>query len=151
MPHIFEVTVDLAAPVEEVFSFFSVAENLNLLTPPNLKFEILTPSPITMGVGTIIDYKISLRGLPMKWRTEITEWEPGRKFADNQLRGPYRAWYHTHTFEAVDGGTRMHDRVEYELPFGFLGNIVHPLVKRDVERIFGFRTQVITERFRPLS
>lgn len=150
MSHVFEVTVDLASPVEEVFQFFSVAENLNLLTPANLKFKILTPQPIVMGVGTIIDYQIRLRGIPMNWRTEITEWVPGRKFADNQLKGPYKKWHHTHSFEQIEGGTRMHDRVEYDLPFGALGNLVHPFIRRDVERIFGFRTQVISDRFKPI-
>lgn len=151
MSHVFEVTVDLASPIDEVFHFFSVAENLNLLTPANLKFKILTPQPIVMRVGTIIDYQIRLRGIPMNWRTEITEWEPGRKFADNQLKGPYKKWHHTHSFEPIDGGTRMHDRVEYDLPFGVLGELVHPFIRRDVERIFGYRTQVISDRFRPLE
>lgn len=145
--HLFKVSTDLAAPVETVFRFFSVAENLNLLTPPHLKFEILTPSPIVMGQGTVIDYRIRLRGVPMDWRTEITAWEPGRSFTDTQLRGPYKKWVHTHTFEPVEGGTRMTDLVEYELPLGFLGALVHPLVRRDIERIFVYRSRAVSEAF----
>src|SRR5688572_24197584 len=95
----------LPRPVEEVFPFFGNAHNLDVLTPPWLHFEILTPPPIGMRVGALIDYRISLRGLPMTWRTRITVWEPNRRFVDEQLRGPYREWIHTHDFEHVAGGT----------------------------------------------
>ncbi len=133
-------------PLPEVFDFFCRAENLEVLTPGFLRFRILTPLPIEMRAGAIIEYTLRLWGIPVRWRTLIEAWEPGRRFVDVQLRGPYRSWRHTHAFEAVEGGTRMTDRVEYELPFGFLGALVHALlVGRSVARIFDYRRQRIGE------
>ena len=127
-------------PVQEVFEFFSNAENLETLTPKNLKFEILTPAPIEMRPGALIDYRIKLFGIPMYWKTEITEFEPGVRFVDTQLKGPYKQWIHEHRFEAVDGGTLMTDTVDYEIGFGFLGAIAQRLfVKQEVEKIFRYR------------
>jgi ligand-binding SRPBCC domain-containing protein len=130
---------------DEVFSFFADAFNLESITPPWLRFEILTPGPIEMGAGVRIDYRIRVRGLAIRWRTEIMEWEPPHRFVDVQVRGPYRLWRHTHTFEEAGGGTRCRDRVDY-WPRG--GRVVDRLfVRRDVRRIFEFRRARLEERF----
>jgi ligand-binding SRPBCC domain-containing protein len=109
----FELSTAVWLPrrVEEVFPFFGDAHNLDVLTPPWLHFRILTPAPIDMRAGTLIDYRISLRGLPMTWRTRITEWDPNRRFVDEQVRGPYLEWIHAHDFESLAGGTLMRDTV----------------------------------------
>lgn len=131
-------------PVDEVFPFFAAPENLEALTPPFLGFRILTPSPIPMQVGTLIDYRISLFGVPLRWRTRIEAYEPGVSFVDVALRSPYRRWHHLHTFTPVAGGTRMDDVVDYELPFGPLGTLTHALmVKRTLARIFDFRAEAV--------
>ena len=123
-----------------VFNFFSDAFNLQALTPSFLNFRILTPAPIDIQEGTLIDYKISLFGVPMKWRTRIETFEPEERFVDTQIKGPYSLWHHTHTFEDVPEGTLMKDVVQYRLPFGPLGRIVHTLfVRRTLERIFQYR------------
>jgi ligand-binding SRPBCC domain-containing protein len=133
---------------EEVFEFFSAARNLEQITPPLLKFEVLTPEPIPMGEGTLIDYRLRVHGLPLRWRTKITRWNPPYQFADIQLKGPYKLWDHTHTFLEENGGTRMIDEVVYELPFGPLGDLVHALsVRRDVEEIFRYRNSIIGSLF----
>jgi ligand-binding SRPBCC domain-containing protein len=135
-------------PLEEVFAFFAKPENLERITPPHLSFHIITPPPLVMREGALLDYVIRLRGLPMRWTTLITDYDPPHRFVDVQLRGPYSYWHHTHTFEAVDGGTRLGDEVRYLLPFGPLGSLVHGLmVRRDVEAIFAYRNQVIGEFF----
>jgi len=135
----------LAQPIGTVFPFFAAAENLEAITPPWLGFKILTPQPIAMHAGTLIDYRIKLHGLPMRWRTEITSWEPPFKFVDAQLKGPYRRWIHTHTFEERDGGTLCRDHVEYAVPGGVV--IERLFVRRQVEAIFAYRQQVLTQRF----
>lgn len=137
-------------PRGEVFPFFADARNLEALTPESLRFEILTPAPIEMKVGALIDYRLSLHGLPLRWRTLIAEWEPGRRFVDLQLEGPYRLWRHTHEFEDAPGGTRMRDTVEYELPLGPLGELAHALfVRREVEGIFAHRSRMIEPLLAP--
>lgn len=130
----------------ETFAFFSDARNLEALTPPFLKFRILTPSPIHMSEGTMIDYRIVLHGVPIKWRTLIETWAPEEKFVDTQLSGPYALWRHTHTFaDTGDGRTIMKDHVEYAIPFGPLGRIVHGLfVHASIQQIFDFRAEMIT-------
>jgi ligand-binding SRPBCC domain-containing protein len=138
------------APLAQCFDFFSKAENLEKITPPLLHFHIITPLPIVLKKGALIDYKLKVHGVPMKWRTLIEEWQPNTKFVDTQLRGPYKLWHHTHEFESIDGGkkTLMHDTVNYALPFGFLGRLVHPiLVKPDIDKIFAHRRKVIEEMF----
>lgn len=147
--YILETETWLPRPLGEVFDFFKKAENLQQLTPPWLDFQILTPLPVEMKQGALIDYRLKLYGVPLLWRTEISLWEPPFRFVDAQLQGPYRKWVHTHTFEAVNGGTRMRDRVEYRLPGGVLAPLAHRLfVKRNVETIFRFREARITRIFR---
>ena len=128
----------LPRPRNEVFAFFADAHNLQTITPPWLNFTVLTPAPIVMRPGTLIDYRIRVHGLPIRWRTEITEWHPPHRFVDMQLRGPYTLWHHTHTFEERDGGTLCLDDVRYRPRGGALVNWL--FVRRDVERIFAFRT-----------
>jgi ligand-binding SRPBCC domain-containing protein len=135
----------LPVPIDEVFGFFAEARNLEKLTPPWLRFEVLTEGPITMAAGTLIDYRIHWRGVPLRWRTEIEAWEPPRRFVDRQIRGPYRLWRHEHLFINRGNGTSIIDRVEYA-PFGgaFANRLV---VARDVERIFAYRHEVLRRDF----
>jgi ligand-binding SRPBCC domain-containing protein len=138
----------LPRPIDEVFAFFADAANLEALTPPWLGFRILSPGPITMRVGTPIVYRIRWRWLPLRWLTEIEEWQPPSSFVDVQRRGPYALWRHTHGFESRAGGTRMWDRVEYALPLGPLGLLLHRLfVRRDLEAIFAYRAIRVEELF----
>jgi hypothetical protein len=130
----------LPRPVEEVFAFFSDARNLEAVTPPFLRFRILTPMPIVMTAGTRIDYALSIHGVPIRWRTLITRWQPGVCFIDEQESGPYAYWRHTHEFEACGSATRMRDTVDFLEPFGPLGQVAHGLfVRRTLDRIFDFR------------
>ena len=132
----------------EVFQFFSKAENLGKITPPNLKFEILTPVPIEMEAGTLIDYRIKIYSIPFYWRTEITVWDPPHRFVDIQLKGPYKSWIHEHRFEEKDGITIMTDIIQYQVPGGFLAPLIHQLkIKKDVDNIFKYREKIITEIF----
>lgn len=135
----------LPRPPEEVFPFFADAGNLERLTPPLLNFQILTPRPIEMRAGTLIDYRLRIRGIPVRWRSEITVWEPQRRFVDEQRRGPYRLWHHEHTFEPRDGGTLCCDTVRYAVVFDFLVHRV--LVRPEIERIFAFRQEKLREAF----
>lgn len=135
----------VARDLDTTFRFFADAGNLQRLTPPWLRFAILTPQPIPMHVGALIDYRIHVHGVPIGWRTEITDWSPPFSFADKQIKGPYRLWHHLHAFRAVDGGTLVEDTVHYR-PFG--GRLVHRLfVKRDLERIFTFRQEEVLRVF----
>jgi ligand-binding SRPBCC domain-containing protein len=136
------------APLERVFGFFSRPENLSKLTPPGLGFVILTPSPIEMKPGALIDYTIRLFGFRVRWKTLITAYEPGRFFVDEQLRGPYSFWHHSHFFGEAPGGTIVRDEVRYALPLGPLGELAHSLVvKRQLRAIFSYRERVIGEYF----
>jgi ligand-binding SRPBCC domain-containing protein len=131
-----------------VFAFFADARNLEAITPPFLRFRVVTPHPIRMEAGALIDYRLSLYGAAFRWRTRIEAWEPEGSFVDVQLAGPYRVWRHTHRFEDAPGGTRVTDRVEYALPLGPLGDLAHTLlVRRSLARIFDFRRARIAERF----
>ena len=135
-------------PPDEVWPFFSDARNLELLTPPWLSFTILTPQPIEMRAGALIDYRIKLRGVPMKWRTRIAKWTPEREFVDEQLRGPYAIWHHTHTFTPCDGGTVCGDEVIMRPRGGPLASLaMRWFVRRDVQRIFEYRKSVMTRLF----
>jgi len=129
-------------PISEVFDFFSRAENLERITPPWMQFKILTPLPITMKPGATIAYALRVHGIPMRWLTEIERWNPPFEFVDVQAKGPYKLWRHTHRFSEVRGGTLIEDVVEYALPFGWIGRLVHRLqVSRDLAKIFDYRTQ----------
>lgn len=135
-------------PIGEVFDFFSNAENLNLITPPDFNFKILTPLPIQMAAGTRIDYSINFKGIPFKWKTEISAWKTNQYFIDKQVSGPYKIWEHLHLFNAVEEGTEMIDKLSY-LSRGW---IVEPFlqlafVKRNVEAIFDYRNQKLKELF----
>jgi ligand-binding SRPBCC domain-containing protein len=135
----------LPAPLAEVFPFFANAANLQAITPPWLNFQIVTPEPIAMREGALIDYKISVHGLTLRWRTRINAWQPPHRFEDEQIRGPYRMWVHEHTFEARDGGTLCGDHVRYAVPFDFLTHRL--LVRPDIEKIFQYRSKMLMERF----
>ncbi len=151
--HRIERETFLARPRPEVFEFFSDAGNLEELTPDFLRFEIVTPSPskgpIEMAAGRLIDYRLRVRGVPIRWRSVIRVWEPPVRFVDEQVRGPYRRWHHEHLFEERDGGTAVIDRVDYAVPGGpGLERLVHRLlVGPDVRKIFDHRQQRLEEIF----
>jgi ligand-binding SRPBCC domain-containing protein len=131
----------------EAFEFFADAFNLEAITPPWLNFAVDTPGPIEMRAGTLIRYRLRLHGLPLRWLTRIAAWEPGRRFEDVQVRGPYRLWHHSHTFDEHARGTLMRDRVRYALPLGPLGELAHlALVRRDLRRIFDYRAEAVASR-----
>jgi ligand-binding SRPBCC domain-containing protein len=135
----------LARPLAEVFPFFADARNLQRLTPPLLDFQILTPVPTEMRPGALIDYRLRVHGVPLRWRTEITAWEPPHRFEDTQRRGPYRLWVHEHTFEEREGRTLAKDRVRYAIAGG---ELVHRLlVAPDLKRIFDYRAARLAELF----
>ena len=140
-----ETATLLPLTVDEVFTFFSNAENLERLTPPELAFQILTPAPVAIREGTIIDYRLRLFGVPFHWRTRIVHWQPNDQFTDMQIRGPYSSWRHLHTFAACENGTRMTDRVEYRLPFQAAGSLALPLVRRQLDRIFRYRASAMRQ------
>jgi ligand-binding SRPBCC domain-containing protein len=138
----------LPAGIDEVFAFFSDARNLEAITPRWLDFRILTAAPIRMAPGAEIEYELRWRVFPIRWKTVITRWEPPRLFTDEQVKGPYRVWRHTHSFEPDPGGTVMRDEVRYELPLGILGRAAHAIrVRRDLERIFDHRAAEIGRVF----
>ena len=133
---------------EEVFPFFADAHNLEEITPSSLRFNVLTPRPIEMREGVRIEYRLRIRGVPVRWRTVIPVWEPPVRFVDRQVKGPYRLWVHEHTFEEVDGGTVLGDTVDYDIAGGPLAPIAERLfVRRDVIGIFEYRRRWIAERF----
>lgn len=142
---VLETSVWLPKPLKEVFPFFADAYNLEEITPPYLQFEVLTPRPIPMRVGQTIDYKLKLRGIPIRWRSEIAAWEPPYRFVDQQLKGPYRLWHHEHRFREVDGMTEASDTVTYGVLGGALVNKL--LVERDVQDIFRYRHERMQEIF----
>jgi len=142
--HTLERELFVKQPLEKVFDFFSRADNLEKITPPWMHFKILTPLPIAMQAGTLIEYSIKVRGLPLRWRTLIDVWNPPYEFVDTQVKGPYKLWHHTHKFKEMSNGTSIVDVVRYELPFGPLGTLAHKLqVSGDVRKIFDYREQQV--------
>lgn len=131
--------------IDKVFAFFSDATKLEQITPPWTQFHMTTPLPIDIREGAIIDYRLKIHGVPLKWRSEISNWQPPFRFVDSQLRGPYRMWRHEHTFQEQDGGTIVGDRVEYSVPGGrFVDKL---FVRRDLQRIFEHRQQALLRVF----
>lgn len=160
--YLLRATARIERPLEEVFGFFAAAENLERITPPRLRFRITTPTPIAMRSGALIDYRLRLNGIPFRWRTEITDWNPpsdvegisSASFTDTQIRGPYHTWIHRHSFTAVavapDGrceATEMIDEVRYRLPFWPLGVVALPIVRRELKAIFSHRMVVLGDVF----
>ena len=143
--HVFQTELWLPVPREKVFPFFADARNLEVITPPWLNFNVLTPGHIEMRAGAIIDYRLRVHGVPVRWRTEITGWNPPFSFCDEQRRGPYRLWRHTHTFEEKNGSTLCRDEVVYAVPGGALVNWL--FVRHDVKKIFAYRAAVLQRNF----
>ena len=142
-------TQSIHSSIENVFDFFSNPENLSILTPEELNFRILTPTPIIMKEGQIIDYTIKLFGLKIRWRTIITEFNKNNSFVDQQLKGPYSMWHHKHIFKERNGKVEMVDEISYALPFGILGEIVNVIwVKKDLDKIFKYRENAINKYFK---
>jgi ligand-binding SRPBCC domain-containing protein len=134
----------VASPLAEAFDFFSRTSNLQRITPPWLSFGLLTPEPSEIGVGTRIEYRLRLHGIPLRWISRIDEFAENGWFVDRQIRGPYRLWHHRHEFAAVPGGTRVRDHVDYALPLGPLGELAHSaIVRRDLTRIFDYRQAAV--------
>lgn len=148
MEHVLTREQILPGSPDEIFEFYADAFNLEAITPPWLRFRVVTPPPIHMAAGTLIEYRLALHRIPLRWLTRIEAWEPAERFVDVQVRGPYRLWHHTHTFERHEQGTRIRDRVRYALPLGVLGELAHGvLIRRELERIFDFRGRALAQRF----
>lgn len=143
LQHLYRQTV-VPASLEDTFEFFADATKLQLLTPDWLNFRMLTPSPVVMREGLLLDYTITLFGVPLTWRSRIDVWEPGVRFVDRQIAGPYRWWHHEHRFEPLAGGTRVIDHVEYVPRAGWISG---GFVRRDLNRIFAFRHQALQRLF----
>jgi ligand-binding SRPBCC domain-containing protein len=145
--HILQRSQRLPVSLEQAFELYAEARKLESITPPWLGFAVTTVGPIEMRVGALIDYRLKLHGISMRWRTQIEQWQPPVGFVDVQLRGPYALWEHTHTFEpAGEGAVLIGDRVRYALPLGPLGELAHAaFVRRDLERIFDYRSRAIAE------
>jgi len=141
--HTFHTSMSLPLARDEVFAFFAEATNLQRITPPELGFEMMTPPPIHLREGTCIDYRLHLFGVPFAWQSEIQRWNPPEEFVDVQLRGPYKRWVHTHRFREEQGATIIEDHVEYALPYWPCGELVYPLVRLQLARIFRYRQQAI--------
>ncbi len=134
---------ELPLPRARVFPFFADAGNLDRLTPPELRLRILTPLPITMHEGALIEYRLSLFGVPFGWRTRVERWEPDTCFVDAQIRGPFGRWEHTHRFSETAAGTHMEDVVRWSMPLAPFGEIAAPLVRRELDRIFAYRERAL--------
>jgi ligand-binding SRPBCC domain-containing protein len=151
MQHHLRVETTVRQPIDDVFKFFSNAANLEALTPSALHFEILTPGPIVIAEGTLIDYRLRLLGVPFRWKTRIAAWEPPYRFVDEQLVGPYAEWVHEHTFEPTPDGTRVRDHVRYRLPLEPIGDLAYPIVRAQLHYIFGYRTRALHRLLPPTT
>lgn len=141
---VLERTQRIELPIEETFELFCDAFNLERITPPFLNFRVVTPRPIEMREGALLEYRLRLHGVPVRWKTRISTWDPPHRFVDEQISGPYALWHHTHTFEPDGNATVVHDRVRYRIGFGPLGAVALRLfVRRDVERIFDYRREAM--------
>lgn len=139
-----QLTLDL--PIRKVFEFFADAGNLERITPPELNFNIITRQPIDVKQGTLIDYQLKLRGIPVKWRTEIAVWNPPYSFVDRALKSPYKQWIHRHTFSAIsETKTAIEDEVKYRLPLEPFGDVANWFVRRELDYIFDFRQKIVKE------
>ena len=145
--HALRAKIELPLARERLFPFFADAANLVRITPPELRFRILTPTPITMMEGTLIRYRLRLLGVPFEWLTRITVWDPPKEFVDEQVKGPYHTWVHKHLFVETSFGTRVHDAVTYELPFFPFGELAVPLVQLQLRRIFAYRARALERQF----
>jgi ligand-binding SRPBCC domain-containing protein len=139
--------MSLPCPRDQVFAFFAEASNLARITPPELGFEMVTPQPIHLSTGTRIDYRLQLFGILFSWQSEIRRWDPPEEFVDVQRRGPYKHWVHTHRFREEPGVTIIEDEVQYALPYAPLGELVYPLVRLQLHRIFRYRQHAIQAYF----
>jgi ligand-binding SRPBCC domain-containing protein len=138
-------TVLLPDTAERVFQFLSDTNNLEIVLPPWLGLRTLSPRPIDMGIATRIDYRFRIHGVPARWESEVTSWEPPRRFVYEQRRGPFRYWMHEHTFLDCKDGTMARDNVDYAVPGG---RLVHSLfVRRDLERVFRYRRAQLIRTF----
>ena len=147
--HQLERTLTIDLPIEETFGFFADAGNLEKITPPELNFSILTPQPIAIRKGTLIDYRLKLRGFPITWKTVISEWKPPFSFVDKALKSPYKQWIHRHIFRSLpNGSTEIQDLVSYRLPFEPLGDLGHWYVRKELEYVFDYRQKIVTELLR---
>ncbi|MEZ5424639.1 MAG: SRPBCC family protein [Pyrinomonadaceae bacterium] len=144
--HILIRSLTLDLPRKEVFDFFADALNLERITPPELNFKITTPEPINIKQGSLIDYQLKLRGIPMKWQTEISVWNPPHSFTDKALKSPYKQWIHRHAFtELGENKTLIEDEVKYRLPLEPLGDLAHWFVRRELNYIFDFRQTTVAD------
>jgi hypothetical protein len=141
----FESQLWLPQPRDKVFAFFSDARNLDLITPPWLHFRTITPGSHEMRPDTIIDHRLRIHGVPLRWCSKITVSDPPVRFVDEQLRGPYRLWIHEHRFEEQNAGTLLHDHVRYAVLFDVL--LHRLLIRPDIERIFAYREKKLREIF----
>lgn len=139
----------VARPVEEVFAFFSEAKNLEKITPPYLHFSILKTSTESIEKNTLIDYRLKLHGMPFKWKTLINDYVKNEFFIDEQVKGPYKLWVHTHSFIPENNGTRINDHITYKIPFGYIGNLLlKQYINNDLNKIFEYRKKIIEEVFK---
>ena len=137
--HKFKTSMTLPVSIGEVFEFFSDAGNLEIITPPELRFSIVTPLPISIREGALIEYKLKLAGFSFSWLTKISRWNPPYEFIDEQIKGPYKLWIHRHSFTFANGHTLIKDEVEYQLPFYPFSEIISPIIRLQLKRIFSYR------------